>query len=111
MAQTTRTANRTLWIILTVVWIAAGLGSAFLALMSVFMFDAPGSTSSRLTIALFFATVALPIFWFVGAVLPWIFRSKSYAKWLFLLPFVDVTAVVVIVAAISQFCSGNFSCQ
>jgi len=103
--------NKTLWIVLTVVWILAGVGSAFLALMSVFMFDAPGSESSPLTIALFVCMVVLPGFWFLSAGIPWLLRTRTFATWFFLLPVVDLAAIVALFAAIEQVCGGMLACK
>lgn len=93
------------------IWIIAGLASVLLALTSVFMFDAPGATSSPLTITLFFAVLTLPLFWLLGAGLPWAFRSKGFAKWLFLLPFCDIVVIGMTIAAITRFCGGSFACR
>jgi hypothetical protein len=103
--------NGTRWIVLSVVWVIAGCASVLLALTSVFMFDAPGATSSKLTVALFFTVITLPVFWFLGAGLPWLFRSKRIAKWLFLLPICDLVAIGITIGAITQFCGGSFVCR
>jgi hypothetical protein len=103
--------HRTLWIVLTVLWIVLGVLSAFGAFASLFLFDAPGSETSPLTIALFWCMVINPVLWFVGAGVPWLFRKKRIGAWLFLIPFVDVTAILIVFVAIDQFCSGALSCH
>jgi ABC-type sulfate transport system permease subunit len=97
-------------IVLSSLWVLAGLVSALFAVTSVFMFDAPGATSNPITIALFVAVVLLPFAWFVGAALPWIFQRWPFGKWLFLLPLADLAAIVSLVVALQAFCSGDFAC-
>jgi hypothetical protein len=103
--------NKVVWIVLTVFWVLAGCASTLGAMMSVMLFDAPGSTESRLTVALFWCLLALPFSWFLGAGLPWLFRSKGFGKWLFAIPLVDVAAIVGVFVAIDQFCGGALSCK
>jgi len=103
--------NKTVGIILSVLWAVIGLVSVAFALLSVMMFDAPGSESSPLTVKLFWATAALPVFWFLGAILPWVFKSKAFGKWLYLLPLLDIAFIAILVGAIAQYCNGNFSCK
>jgi ABC-type sulfate transport system permease subunit len=97
-------------IVLTSLWVIAGLVSALFAVTSVFMFDAPGAASNPITIALFFAVILLPILWFVGAALPWAFQRRPFGKWLFLLPLVDLAAIGSLIAALEGFCGGQFAC-
>jgi hypothetical protein len=103
--------NKTVWIVLTILWALAGFVSVFAAMMSAMLFDAPGSTESRLTVAIFCCLVALPFCWFLGAGLPWLFRSKGFGKWLFAIPFVDLAAIVALFVAIDQYCAGMLSCK
>jgi hypothetical protein len=103
--------NRTFWLVLTILWITAGVVSAFLALTSIFMFDSPGSESSPLTIALFVCMIVLPAFWFAGVGAAWVFRSKVFGKWLFLVPLADLAAIGIVMGAIGQFCNGSFACR
>jgi hypothetical protein len=42
--------------------------------------------------------------------LPWVIRSKRFAKWLFLLPICDIVVIGLTIAAITRFCGGNFAC-
>ena len=97
-------------IVLSSLWVAAGLISTFFAFMSAFMFDAPGSTSNPLTIALFVSVVLLPIAWFVGAALPWAFQRRPFGNWLFLLPLADLAAIASFLTALQVFCRGEFAC-
>lgn len=97
-------------IVLSSLWVVAGLVSVLFAVSSVFMFDAPGSTSSPITIALFGTAVLLPFAWFVGAALPWVFQRWRFGMWLFLLPLVDLAVIVSLVVALEAFCGGQFTC-
>jgi hypothetical protein len=103
--------NKTVWIVLTILWALAGCLSIFASVMSVMLFDAPGSTESHLTVAVFWCMAALPFCWFLGAGLPWLFRNKAFGKWLFAVPFVDVAAIVALFIAIDRFCDGMLSCK
>ena len=103
--------SRTLWIVATVLWLLAIIPSSFLSMSSFFMFDAPGSDSSPLTWALFSTVLTLPVFWLVGAIVPWFFYKKRWGAWLFLFPFLDVAAIVLLFVCLSVFCNGNFTCK
>jgi len=97
-------------IVVSFLWVVAGLVSVVFAVTSVFMFDAPGAASDPITIALFVAVVLLPIAWFAGAGLPWAFQRRPFGKWLFLLPFIDLAAIGSLIAALEAFCGGQFAC-
>jgi hypothetical protein len=73
---------------------------------SMFLFDAPGSTSNHFIVALFWSFIALPLCWFLGAGLPWLFRSKKLGWLPFALPFVDLIAIVSLIIAIGRQCHG-----
>lgn len=105
------TNNVTLWIVLTVLWVLFAIPAGFMAMMSFFMFDAPGSETNGLTIALFWCVLVGPVFWVIGAGVPWIFRRTPYGIWLFLIPFVDLAAIVVVVILLQSLCGGSFSCH
>ncbi len=103
--------SKTLWTVLSVLWVVLAAPSAFLALFAPMMFDAPGSTQSPLTVALFAGVLALPVLWLLGAALPWIFRHAAWAAWLFLIPLLDVVALGTIAILIERLCAGNFTCK
>jgi hypothetical protein len=103
--------NKTLAIVLTIVWAILGLISALPAVMSVMLFDAPGSTESRLTWAVFWTLAALPFSWFLGAGLPWLFRNRMFGIWLFAIPFVDLCAIAALFVAIDRYCGGSLTCK
>lgn len=100
-----------LWIVATVFWSLAALLSAAPAMMSFMLFDAPGSTSSPLTVALFFSALALPLFCLLGAGVPWIFHAKSRGAWLFLIPLIDIGPMVTILVLMDRLCSGSLTCK
>ena len=103
--------NRAAWIVISILWVLAAFPAAVAAALSTMLFDSPGSESSRLTIVLFCAMVALPVFCLLGAGLPWIFYKWKFAKWLYLVPFLDVVFIVAIVVLVQTFCGGYFSCK
>jgi hypothetical protein len=80
-------------------------------MMSVMLFDAPGSTESRPTWVLFWCVTALPFAWLLGAGAPWIFYKKRWSIALYSIPLVDLAAVFVVVLAISKVCAGSLSCK
>jgi hypothetical protein len=100
----------TIRIVLTCLWVAAGLLSIALSFSSFFFFDAPGTESNKIIWALFYAVLSLPIWWFLGALLPWIFGRTRFGNWLFLIPIVDVVVIVALFAALQAFCGGQFAC-
>jgi H+/gluconate symporter-like permease len=81
--------------ILSIPGIAAG---AFLAAMSVMIFDAPGSSDNPAVILLFCSIVGVPLSLFVGVVLAWIafaMKRDRGALWLSLLPLLPIITGVV----------------
>jgi ABC-type sulfate transport system permease subunit len=98
------------WVALTAMWSLGGLAAILAAAMMPMMFDAAGSESNPFTVGLAVSIVALPLFCFSGAVLPWILRRRSFATKLFLLPVIDLAAIAIFLIALSYFCDGQFSC-
>lgn len=92
--------------ILAVIYVLAGLASVVPAITTVFLFDAPGSTSSPLTVALAIAAALLPLLFLVGGILRWALHRPIF----FLLPVLDIAAIVIILAAIERYCSGMLAC-
>jgi hypothetical protein len=97
------------WIALSVFWVVLGLASIVPVLMTPMLFDAPGSTSSRLTIAVAIAIAAFPISCLLGAALPWLLRTHPFAKAFFLAPVVDMAVVVLLFGCIQIFNGGMLS--
>lgn len=56
----------------TVLWVAASLAGLVMAMMSVMMFDSPGSTEQPGTVTLALAVVAFPFSCWLAIVLSWI---------------------------------------
>jgi len=98
-------------IVMSVIWALVGAASIFFSLMSFFLFDAPGSESSHFTQLLFASLVSLPLFWIAGAIVPWFFRKRSWAGWLFAFPLIDITAIVILFVCIQEFCGGMLACK
>jgi hypothetical protein len=98
------------WIVASLALIAIGGMSLLPVIMLPMMFDAPGSDSNPITIALVVVIAAFPVFCLIGSVLPWIFRRRSFAGWLFFLPVVDLVLIVAAFFALGFFCGGRFAC-
>jgi len=104
-------SRRILWILLTAANVGLGVAAVIPTMLSAMMFDAPGSESSPLTIALAIAVIAFPVLCFVGAVLPWKARNKGYAGWFFGLPLLSAVAVGALFLAIDVLCGGSLVCR
>lgn len=103
--------NKILWIALTVLWVLLAVPSAGAAVMSVMMFDAPGSAESHYTWMLFWSMVALPFAWVLGAGVPWIFYKKRWGIALFLIPIANVAVIAAIFELINARCGGSLTCK
>ncbi len=99
------------WWVATAFWLLVAIPALLAAAMSFMMFDAPGATDSPLTIALFISTLVAPLFCLLGAVVPWLFRSKSFGKWLFCIPLIDLAAFTIVFVAIDHYCAGSLVCK
>lgn len=88
-------------------WALLGLASIIPATMTAFLFDAPGSISSPLTIALALTAGLLPVCFVAGALLQWVVRVRHA---FYIVPLVDFAAIVIIVIAMEGFCGGNLAC-
>jgi hypothetical protein len=91
---------------LAVVWIAAGIAAMVPAVASPFLFDAPGSESNPLTIALAAAVLLLPLLFIGGGILWLVLRRGGFL----LLPILDVGVIAVLLAAIELACGGRLAC-
>src|ERR1019366_3242248 len=99
------------WLILTALWILAGLAAVVPAMMTPMMFDAPGSERNPVAIGLAISVAIFPLVCLLSAVLPWIFRKWPFAAMFFLLPVANLAVIAAIVFTLDYFCSGQFSCQ
>jgi hypothetical protein len=99
-----------IWIVASIGLLAIGAASLLPIIMLPMMFDAPGSDQNRVLYVLVATIAVFPVFCLIGAILPWLFRRKSFAGWLFLLPVVDLVAIVATFLALGFFCQGRFAC-
>lgn len=102
--------RKLLWIVASVCLIGLALVSLMPVMMVPMMFDAPGSETSSLTIGMALLVAAFPLFCLIGAGLPWLFRRRKRAAWLFLLPLADVAAIIAVIAAMQFACQGRLAC-
>jgi small-conductance mechanosensitive channel len=96
------------WTIATALCVLLGLGGILPAMMSPMMFDSPGSTSNPITIGLAISVALFPLVCLAAALLPWIVRHWRLAKWVFLLPLVDIGIIIALLAALQYFYDGVF---
>jgi hypothetical protein len=96
------------WYLMTALWGVGGLLAVFPAIMTPMMFDAPGSTSNPITIGLAVSVAVFPLVCLISAGLPWLLRHFAFAKWLFLLPVIDIGVITAFVVALSYFSGGQF---
>ena len=96
------------WTIATALCVLVGLGGILPAMMSPMMFDSPGSTSNPVTVALAISVAVFPLFCLAAAALPWLLRHWSLAKWVFLLPLVDIGIIIALFIALQYFYDGLF---
>ena len=85
----------------SVIYALLGLVGSVPAIMSPMMFDAPGSTQSPLTIALFATVVSFPVVCLAGIVGAWILYAKDRPGWarVFIhLPLVNLAVLAIVVA-------------
>ena len=101
--------NNSLWISLTAFCVVASVPAAGIAMMSMMMFDSPGSAQNHSIWALFDTVAALPVSLLIGAGVPWIFRRTRFGIWLFAIPLVNVAAICV-AAGLLFHCAGQ-SCK
>lgn len=74
------------WIWLSVLYVLLGMLSLAPVIMLPMMFDAPGSEENTKLIVAALTLALFPVFCFLGAALPWMFRKKAFARKFFLLP-------------------------
>ena len=103
---------RTWLIIETILSIPGIVVGAFVAAMSVMMFDAPGSNENPALILLFCSIAGLPVSLFAGVVLAWIalaMKRDRAALWLSLLPLLPLLTGVVALLWLQFGYGGNFA--
>ena len=98
-------------IIETVLGVPAVVFGAVMALMSVMMFDAPGSESNPPVILLFSSVVGFPLSCIFGVALAWIAiarRRDRGALWFSLLPLLPIITGVVAIVWLQLSNGGRF---
>ncbi len=96
----------------TVLSALAALAGAMPALMSVMMFDAPGSTSNPWTILLFISTITFPLNCVAAIALSWLLYLVKWPRlacWLTLLPLLNLLLGAVALAGLQLLHGGQFS--
>src|SRR5690606_1559511 len=88
---------------------------AAIFMFSFFLFDAPGSGSSPLTVGLFYAIASYPLLVIAGFLASggfWRARDdRHWRRFLAFLPLISPVAAVVFLLAINALCRGQFSCR
>lgn len=108
----TRRPVRTWIIIETALGIPAVLIGVVMALMSVMMFDAPGSETNPPVIVLFASMVAFPLACIVGIALAWVAvarRRDRRAMWFSLLPLLPIVTGVLAIVWLQIANDGRFA--
>lgn len=84
-------------------------------LLSVMLFDAPGSETSPLTQALFYSILSYPLLTIAGFFASsgfWRMRDdRHWRRHLAFLPALSIISAVLFFLAIEQFCGGQFACN
>ncbi len=120
-----RSGAKIIGIVALGVWLPLALISLLPVLMSVMIFDAPGSTTAPLTIALGLSIVSFPLLAVAGAAGAALVgfaakraetdeayrRERNKALLLALLPLASVAAVAICVGLIQLFCGGSLVCR
>jgi hypothetical protein len=101
------------WIVIeTVLVVPAVVIGAVMALMSVMMFDAPGSEHNKALILLFSSMVAFPLACIVGVALGWIAIARHRdrgAMWFSLLPLLPITTGIAGIIWLQIASGGRFA--
>jgi hypothetical protein len=108
---TGRRPVRTWVIIETILAVVAVPLGGFMAMMSVMMFDAPGSTENPAVILLFSSVVGFPLACIVAVIAAWIAIARARdrgALWLSLLPVLPIVSGVVALVWLQVRYGGQF---
>jgi membrane protease YdiL (CAAX protease family) len=93
-------------IIVNVIFLIGLIPAGFGALMSAFLFDAPGSESNTRTWALAGSLVALPVLIVITQIISWVAFSKQnfdLALKINALPTIDFVLIIFLFASIGNF--------
>jgi len=91
------------WGAVSAIYVLLALISVAPVMMLPMMFDAPGSEENGALIAAALLLATFPISCLLGAILPWIFRKRTFARRLFLFPIFSVVGTVLAFLAASPF--------
>lgn len=89
------------WIALSVLSVVVGVISLAPLVMLPMAFDAPGSEKNGALIAMVLIAGLFPVSCLLGAILPWIFRPRPFAAWLFALPGLNIVGIGLCLLALS----------
>ncbi|MBF0166209.1 MAG: hypothetical protein HQL45_01160 [Alphaproteobacteria bacterium] len=101
--------SRYLRITLTAIYGVIGLLTLPVPFLSFMLFDAPGSTTSILTILLFIFVALFPILCSVSAIAINL-KDLPFRKAFLGLPIVDAVLALFVLLAIDAFCDGSLVC-
>lgn len=85
-----------IWVATTVLWLCAAAMSLVMAMFLPTLFDAPGALENHKVQGLALGIAATPVLFLLAAIMPWVFRRKKFAGWLFLLPLISISSIVVL---------------
>lgn len=95
-------------------WLVAFFPGAFVSMMTVMMFDAPGSGDNPLVVLLATMGVLIPVFAVVCPVLAWLALALSWRRGVRLLiraPFLPPLGMLLALVALMLACNGSFACR
>jgi len=89
------------------------LPSLFFSVMSIMMFDAPGSENSPYTIMLFISVISFPLLVILSIPASWVFyKFQKYSTSLMvaLLPLLSIISYAIFLCLLIVMCDGKFVC-
>lgn len=109
--------NKWLLRLISLIWGVLLLPAIFLSMMSVMIFDSPGSETSLLTIIFALSTMTAPLVLLVASIGGFrlsfskeLSQKNSTAEIYMLLPFLNIVLFVTTFTLLELFCNGEFSC-
>lgn len=110
--RVTERSGKVFLIVTTVLWAVGAVAGILPAMMSPMMFDAPGSEKNAATILLFSAVLSWPVVCLIAITGAWILFAVGWcktARWLALLPLLNLIAGVLAFVWLDLFNAGLFS--
>lgn len=115
--KTQKSPNKWLLRLTSLIWGIAFFPAIFISMMSVMIFDSPGSETSLLTVIFALSTMTAPLVLLVASIGCFrlsfskkLSQKNSAAKIYMLLPFLNIVLFVTTFALLEMFCNGEFSC-